>query len=396
MLSQDRREAQRTDPTRPCGRAGERGMPQYQILRRLGLGQKKANKALASVLARYRAREEDGQEGKMYIKARTGFANYRHLGCNRVIFCPERGSLGACMLSSQASPALMRPRSACVLRPSSSGGRPASVRVPPAPRCCALDRALRDSGRLLSEPHVQACQAHRLRKTESGEAAYPVNAVLPPLRSASTLSHSCVKKKFDDPVVSSADSLATSSTLRGLPGLQAAAGHAGQAPRGARDAARGRRRGAAAGGARGASRAALWCCRQRPCVPAAHARGQGGLDHRARPGAAGRVRRCGPSLLLLVACITIGTGYMLPYTTVYTLTFPQQPVEAPASIGATAGVAAGAGEASGTAGGPATAAAAAASHPAADRADAAAPQGQAPPGLPGADSSKNCPAKGHI
>ncbi len=195
MLSQDRREAQRTDPTRPCGRAGERGMPQYQILRRLGLGQKKANKALASVLARYRAREEDGQEGKMYIKARTGFANYRHLGCNRVIFCPERGSLGACMLSSQASPALMRPRSACVLRPSSSGGRPASVRVPPAPRCCALDRALRDSGRLLSEPHVQACQAHRLRKTESGEAAYPVNAVLPPLRSASTLSHSCVKKK---------------------------------------------------------------------------------------------------------------------------------------------------------------------------------------------------------
>jgi len=47
-------------------------MPQYQILRRLGLGQKKANKALASVLARHRAREEDGQEGKMYIKARAG------------------------------------------------------------------------------------------------------------------------------------------------------------------------------------------------------------------------------------------------------------------------------------------------------------------------------------
>jgi hypothetical protein len=74
MLSQAMRRAppQSTNRTRPCGRAGERGMPQYQILRRLGLGQKKANKALASVLARHRAREEDGQEGKMYIKARAG------------------------------------------------------------------------------------------------------------------------------------------------------------------------------------------------------------------------------------------------------------------------------------------------------------------------------------
>ncbi len=210
------------------------------------------------------------------------------------------------MLSSQASPALMRPRSACALRPSSSGGGPASVRVPPAPRCCAL------AGH--SETAVDCCQSPTSRPAKRTDCA---RQSLVKQRTQSMLCYRpCApqapfpihasRKKSDDPVVSSADSLATSSTLRGLPGLQAAAGHAGQAPRGARDAARGRRRGAAAGGARGASRAGPWCCRQRPCVPAARARGQGGLDHRARPGAAGRVRRCGPSLLQLVVCITIG------------------------------------------------------------------------------------------
>jgi len=200
----------------------------------------------------------------------------------------------------------MRPRSACALRPSSSGGGPASVRVPPAPRCCAL------AGH--SETAVDCCQSPTSRPAKRTDCA---RQSLVKQRTQSMLCYRpCApqapfpihasRKKSDDPVVSSADSLATSSTLRGLPGLQAAAGHAGQAPRGARDAARGRRRGAAAGGARGASRAGPWCCRQRPCVPAARARGQGGLDHRARPGAAGRVRRCGPSLLQLVVCITIG------------------------------------------------------------------------------------------
>ena len=57
----------------------------------------------------------------------------------------------------------MRPRSACVLRPSSSGGRPASVRVPPAPRCCAL------AGH--SETAVDCCQSPTSRPAKRTDCA---------------------------------------------------------------------------------------------------------------------------------------------------------------------------------------------------------------------------------
>ena len=53
----------------PC--AGERGMPKYQVLRRLGLGAKKVGKnTVEGIMTRYAVSEEDGQEGRMHIKAR--------------------------------------------------------------------------------------------------------------------------------------------------------------------------------------------------------------------------------------------------------------------------------------------------------------------------------------
>lgn len=68
----------------PC--AGERGMPKYQVLRRLGLGAKKVGKnTIEGIMKRYRVSEEDGQEGRMHIKARARVARARSPGpLNRV------------------------------------------------------------------------------------------------------------------------------------------------------------------------------------------------------------------------------------------------------------------------------------------------------------------------
>ena len=47
-------------------------MPKYQVLRRLGLGAKKVGKnTVEGIMKRYAVTEEDGQEGRMHIKARA-------------------------------------------------------------------------------------------------------------------------------------------------------------------------------------------------------------------------------------------------------------------------------------------------------------------------------------
>lgn len=46
-------------------------MAKPQVLRRLGLGSKKMDKAVARILKQYGVTEEDSQEGRMHVKART-------------------------------------------------------------------------------------------------------------------------------------------------------------------------------------------------------------------------------------------------------------------------------------------------------------------------------------
>ena len=79
------------DGLRRVPRAGERGMPKYQVLRRLALGAKKVGKnAIEGIMKRYAVSEEDGQEGRMHIKARAQI-------------CAARAGTAHCMLLWQCS-----------------------------------------------------------------------------------------------------------------------------------------------------------------------------------------------------------------------------------------------------------------------------------------------------